>query len=62
MCASSIHKDGASGNIAGTYVPVIDDISISLKFIEQIKNVFLGNYLDEDTIYQIPNPPKNELK
>jgi hypothetical protein len=32
----------------GTFVPVIDDINISLKFIEHVKNASLEEYLDKE--------------
>jgi hypothetical protein len=54
-------EDGAGGNAAETFVPVIDDIRISMNFIEYVKNASLKDYLDEDAIYQIRNPPENEL-
>ena len=46
---------------AGTFVPVIEDISISLKFIEHIKNASLEDYLDKEAIYRLRNPPEHEL-
>jgi hypothetical protein len=44
---SPIRENGAA---APPFVPVIDDISISLKFIEHVKNSSLKDYLDQDTI------------
>lgn len=32
------------------FFPVMEDISISLKFIESIKNASLGDYLDDDAV------------
>jgi hypothetical protein len=46
---------------AGTFVPVIEDISISLKFIEHVKNASLEDYLDKEAIYRLRNPPEHEL-
>jgi hypothetical protein len=43
------------------FFPVMEDISISLKFIESIKSASLGDYLDEDAVEQIRNPPEREL-
>jgi hypothetical protein len=51
----------ASVSAAPPFVPVIDDISISLKFIEHVKNSSLKDYLDQDTIDQLRNPPEEEL-
>jgi hypothetical protein len=45
----------------GTFVPVIDNINISLKFIEHVKNASLEEYLDKEAIYQLRNPPEHEL-
>jgi hypothetical protein len=47
--------------VAGTFNPAIADISISLKFIECVKNASLEDYLNEDAIYRICNPPEHEL-
>jgi len=50
--------------ITGTeelFFPVMEDISISLKFIESIKNASLGDYLDEDAVERIRNPLEHEL-
>jgi len=50
--------------ITGTeepFFPVMEDISISLKFIESIKSASLGDYLDEDAVDRICNPPEHEL-
>jgi hypothetical protein len=44
---SPMHENGAA---APPFVPVIDDISISLKFIEHVKNSSLEDYLDQDAI------------
>lgn len=48
--ASSVHGDIA---VAETFILVIEDISISLKFIENVKNTSLKDYLDEDAIYEL---------
>jgi len=58
---SPVPENRAGGDAAETFVPVIDDISISMKFIEHVKNASLADYLNEDAIYQIRNPPENEL-
>jgi hypothetical protein len=50
--------------ITGTeepFFPVMEDISISLKFIESIKSASLGDYFDADAVEQICNPPEREL-
>jgi hypothetical protein len=52
------HGNGAT---ALPFVPVIDDISISLKFIEHVKNSSLRDYLDQDAIDRLRNPPEEEL-
>jgi hypothetical protein len=49
------------GDVAGTFNPAIADISISLKFIECVQNTSLEDYLDEDSIYRILNPPEHKL-
>jgi hypothetical protein len=55
---SPIHENGAA---AVPFIPVIDDINISLKFIEHVKNSSLEDYLDQDAIDQLRNPPEEEL-
>ena len=55
---SPMHENGAA---APPFVPVIDDISISMKFIEHVKNSSLEDYLDQDAIDRLQNPPEQEL-
>ena len=43
------------------FVPIIDDISISFKFIGHVKNSSLEDYLDQDAIDWLWNPPEEEL-
>jgi hypothetical protein len=50
---SPVHENMAGGNAAKNFVPVINNINISMKFIEYVKNALLEDYLDEDEIYQI---------
>jgi hypothetical protein len=54
-------ENRAGGDVPETFFLVIDNISISMKFIEYVKKALLEDHLDKDAIYRICNPPENEL-